>query len=49
MKQLTQSLFSLMFIATEARAQERTIRSTEVVKEGYKDPPEPGVKIKNAT
>ncbi|MGN7987415.1 hypothetical protein ACTJKC_08745 [Pedobacter sp. 22226] len=49
MKQLAQSLFSLLFIATGAIAQERTIKSADVAREGYKDPPEISVKIQNAT
>jgi hypothetical protein len=49
MKQLAQSLFSLLFIATGAITQERTIKSTDVARRGYKDPPIAGVKIKDAT
>lgn len=49
MKQLTQSLFSLLFIATRAIAQERTIKSTDVAGGSYKDPPVTSVQIKDAT
>ncbi|MBB6239677.1 hypothetical protein HDC90_004335 [Pedobacter sp. AK013] len=49
MKQLAQSLFSLLLIATGAIAQERTIKSTDVAREGYKDPPVTSIQIKDAT
>lgn len=49
MKLLMQSLFSSLFIATGAIANDGTIRSAGLVREDYKDPPEPNVKIKNAT
>jgi len=39
MKELDQSLFSLLFIAPGAILQERTIKSTEVAREGFRDPP----------
>lgn len=45
MKQLTQSLFSLMFIATRAIAKIRTNKSTEVVGDGYKDPLKSVIKL----
>ncbi|WP_426326811.1 hypothetical protein [Pedobacter sp. R-06] len=49
MKQLAQSLFSLLFIAPGAIKQERTIKSTDVARRGYKDPPVRGIQIKDAT
>ncbi|NII84295.1 hypothetical protein [Pedobacter sp. SG918] len=45
MKQLTQDLFSLLFIATGAIAKKRTIKSTDVVRKDYKDPPVISFKI----
>jgi len=39
MKQLAQRWFLLLLIATGAITQERTIKSIDVAKESYKDPP----------